>query len=62
MIFICHEKLVKAGVPQTKARIIEGDITDFKLDRTFDLIIAPFRVLQNLETDQEVDGLFQCIR
>lgn len=62
MISICHEKLVKAGVPQTKARIIEGDITDFNLDRTFDLIIAPFRVLQNLETDQEVDGLFQCIR
>jgi SAM-dependent methyltransferase len=62
MIAICREKLVKAGIPQTKAQVAEGDITDFNLDRTFDLIIAPFRVMQNLETDQEVDGLFKCIR
>jgi SAM-dependent methyltransferase len=62
MISICHEKLVKAGIPQTKAKVVEGDITDFDINRTFDFIIAPFRVLQNLETDQEVDGLFQCIR
>ena len=41
---------------------MEGDITDFDLGRTFDLLIAPYRVLQNLETDQEVDGLFRCIR
>ncbi len=61
MISICREKLVKAGIPRTKAQVIEGDITDFDLGQTFDLIIAPFRVLQNLETDQEVDGLFRCI-
>jgi SAM-dependent methyltransferase len=62
MISICREKLVKAGIPPTKAQVMEGDITDFDLGQTFDLIIAPFRVLQNLETDQEVDGLFRCIR
>lgn len=62
MISICREKLVKTGIPQTKAQVREGDITDFNLDQTFDLIIAPFRVLQNVETDQEVDGLFRCIR
>jgi SAM-dependent methyltransferase len=62
MISICREKLVKAGIPRTKAQVIEGDISDFDLGQTFDLIIAPFRVLQNLETDQEVDGLFRCIR
>jgi SAM-dependent methyltransferase len=61
MISICREKLARAGIPQSKARVIEGDITDFDLQQTFDLIIAPFRVLQNLETDQEVDGLFRCI-
>ena len=61
MISICREKLVKAGIPRTKAQVIEGDISDFDLGQTFDLIIAPFRVLQNLETDQEVDGLFRCI-
>lgn len=62
MISICREKLVKAGIPRTKAQVIEGDISDFDLGQTFDLVIAPFRVLQNLETDQEVDGLFRCIR
>jgi len=62
MISICREKLIKAGVPQTRAQVIESDITEFDLNQTFDLIIAPFRVFQNLETDQEVDGLFKCIR
>jgi len=62
MLSICREKLLKAGIPPEKAQVIEGDITNFDLDRQFDLIIAPFRVLQNLETDQQVDGLFRCIR
>ena len=62
MISICREKLVKAGIPPTRAQVMEGDISDFDAGRTFDFIIAPFRVLQNLETDQEVDGLFRCVR
>jgi len=62
MISICREKLLKANIPPTKVQVIEGDITNFDLNKSFDLIIAPFRVLQNLETDQEVDGLFRCIR
>ena len=39
-----------------------GDITSFDLGRSFDLIIAPYRVLQNLETAAQVDGLFRCVR
>src|SRR5215510_1426727 len=42
MISICREKLIKTGIPQAKARVIEGDISDFDLDQSFDLIIAPF--------------------
>ncbi len=61
MISICRDKLLRADIPATKASIEEGDITDFDLGRTFDFVIAPFRVLQNLETDREVDGLFGCI-
>ena len=38
------------------------DITNFALNQTFDLIIAPYRVLQNLEADAAVEGLFRCIR
>jgi SAM-dependent methyltransferase len=61
MIALCEEKLAKANIPQTKAHVEVGDITAFELGRSFDLIIAPFRVMQNLETDEEVDGLFECI-
>jgi len=62
MLSICRKKLIRAGIPPTKVQVMEGDISDFDLGRTFDLIIAPFRVLQNLETDREVDGLFRGIR
>jgi SAM-dependent methyltransferase len=61
MLAVCRKKLDDAGLLSEHARIDEGDITHFDLSRTFDFIIAPYRVLQNLETDAQVDGLFQCI-
>jgi SAM-dependent methyltransferase len=39
-----------------------GDITKVRLTQQFDLIIAPYRVLQALEHDAQVDGLFEVIR
>ncbi len=62
MVGICQDKLRAAGLPAGRAQAIEGDISAFDLGRTFDWIIAPFRVLQNLETDAEIDGLFTGIR
>jgi len=62
MINLCREKLQKANIPSSKANVEEGDITDFDLGRRFDFIIAPFRVLQNVEADTAVDGLLRCIR
>ena len=41
---------------------VHGDITTIELAQRFDLIIAPFRVLQALEHDAQVDGLFEVIR
>ncbi len=61
MLAVCRSKLDAAAIPPTKARVEVGDITNFDLDRTFHLIIAPYRVFQNLETDAEVDGLFRCV-
>lgn len=61
MIAICHQKLSEAGIPENKVRVEVGDISDLNLGRTFDFIIAPFRVMQNLETEEELDGLFRCI-
>jgi len=62
MIDVCRRKLEVEGVPPTKARVEVKDITNFALNQTFDLIIAPYRVLQNLEADAAVNGLFRCIR
>jgi SAM-dependent methyltransferase len=62
MISICQGKLMEANIPPSKAKVEVGDITDFDLEQTFDLVIAPFRVLQNLESNSEVDGLFRCVR
>jgi SAM-dependent methyltransferase len=62
MLAICRQKVRDANLPPTKISITEGDISQFELGRAFDLIIAPWRVLQNLEKDAQVDGLFGCIR
>src|SRR5262249_6680782 len=50
MVAVCRRKLAAAGITPTKAQVEVRDITNFALHQTFDLIIAPYRVLQNLET------------
>jgi len=62
MVSLCQEKLTDAGIPQTRARVEVADITSLCLGRTFDLVTAPYRVFQNLETDEEVEGLFDSVR
>jgi len=62
MLTICREKLKKADIDTNKAYVEVADITDFALSRKFDLVIAPYRVFQNLETDREVEGFFACVR
>ena len=62
MVAICREKLVQAGIPAARACVQVGDITDLSLDRTFDLITAPYRVFQNLERDADTDGFFETVR
>jgi cyclopropane fatty-acyl-phospholipid synthase-like methyltransferase len=62
MIVECRERILELGIAIEKVKIEANDITDFDLGHTFDLIIAPYRVFQNVEIDDQVDGLFQCIR
>ena len=62
MLRICRSKLEAAGLGEDRVRIAEVDISDFELGGRFDLIIAPFRVVQSLETDSQLAGLFRCIR
>ncbi len=61
MLAVCQKKLQAAGLPPARAEVRHSDITDFQVEQRFDLIIAPFRVLQNLASDEEVDALFQRI-
>jgi len=62
MLVRCLQKLQAAALPPTKAWAELGDITHFALGRRFDLIIAPYRVFQLLETEVQVEGLFRCVR
>ena len=62
MLARCRQKLQAAGITPSQAQVALGDITHFALGRTFDLIIAPYRVFQLLEKEAQVDGLFQCVR
>jgi SAM-dependent methyltransferase len=64
MLEVCRQKLGQAGVDGKKARVEVADITDFDLTAqmpVFDLITAPYRVMQNLETDEQLAGLMACI-
>ncbi len=62
MISLCREKLTQGGIPATRASLQVGDITALCLSRTFNLIIAPFRVFQNLEKEAETDGFFNTVK
>lgn len=59
MLGRCREKLRSEGV--STAQLVRGDITQLNLNEQFDLVIAPYRVLQALESDDEVNGFFDTI-
>ena len=60
MLDRCRAKIDEAGIGD-KAQVDEQDITRFSLKRRFDLVIAPNRVFQRMQTDEQVDRLFSCI-
>jgi len=62
MLDVCRGKVKLADLEEDRIHVAAGDITDFDLGEKFDLIIAPFRVVQNLEADSQVSGLFRCVR
>ena len=62
MIERCKQRLAATDLSEDCVRVEAGDITRLELERRYDLIIAPFRVMQNLESDAEVDGLFGTLR
>lgn len=62
MIKICKETLLEIGHKKKNYDLTVADITNFNLNKKYDLIIAPFRVIQNIEKEQDVDNMLTCIR
>jgi len=62
MLDLCRAKIDESGLSSNRIIVEHANITDYDLGAQFDLIIAPFRVIQNLETDDQLGGLIRCIR
>ena len=62
MLTVLREKLADLDAGADRVTVVEADICSVDLGSRFDLIIAPGRVFQNLETDDQVDGVFAVIR
>jgi SAM-dependent methyltransferase len=62
MADICRAKLMEQRISPERARAEVADICSVRLGQRFDLITAPFRVFQNLETDEQIEGFFQTVR
>ena len=61
MLEVCQRRIADAELATCRARVTPADITRLDLQQEFDLIIAPYRVLQNLASDAEVKGLLEGI-
>lgn len=61
MLEIARDKAAAAGLTE-RVRLDVADISDLRLAERYDFIIAPFRVLQTLESDAQVAGLLRGIR
>jgi len=58
MVDSCVRKM--AGVQNVRTAV--GDITNLDLKEKFDFVIAPYRVMQALRTDLEVDNFLKVIK
>jgi len=60
MLNECLRKIREMGL--RNAKIILGDIRDFQLQESFDMIIAPFWVIQCIESIQDFQKCLLCIK
>ena len=59
MLAACRSKLAQQPAPvATRARLVQGDMRDFSLGRTFSLVTVPFRPFQHLT---EVEDQLACL-
>jgi len=62
MLAVCRERLqAETKEVQTRVRLVEGDMRQFELAQTFQLVTLPFRPFQHLTTVEEQMACLGCI-
>jgi SAM-dependent methyltransferase len=62
MIAQCKQKLKSTGLDSDKTIVQVNDVGKFRSSKRFDLIIAPYRVFQNIDDDNAIEAFFDTIR
>ena len=63
MLAVCRERLNdEPQKVQSRVRLVEGDMRQFELGRTFQLVTLPFRPFQHLTTVEEQLACLGCLR
>lgn len=62
MIDIFNKKLIENRNTTGRVKAEIHDACEFRTDEKYDLIIAPFRVFQNIEDDESISRFFDTIR
>ena len=62
MLKICRERLqAEPEETQARAQIVEADMREFSLDRSFELVTIPFRPFQHLLTVEDQISCLECV-
>jgi ubiquinone/menaquinone biosynthesis C-methylase UbiE len=62
MLEIFREKLEVEPALRDKTTLVHGNMADFRFDKKFALVIAPFRAFQALTNDDDIASALRCIR
>lgn len=63
MLDVCRQSLASEPAEvRERVQLVEGDMRDFDLGRTFSLVTTPFRPFQHLLTTEDQISCLSCIR
>lgn len=61
MLRLCREKKKRIGTTPGTLEIVEADMAGFQLDRSFDLVVIPYRAFMHLLTQESQAGCLACV-
>ncbi|MCP4645573.1 MAG: class I SAM-dependent methyltransferase, partial [bacterium] len=62
MLERCRDKLEAVSPVEGSLELVEGDMTEFELERTFDFIAIPYRSFMHLMTSEAQRSCLKCVR